>query len=121
MVIESWLRTFVEVGEALMEIRDARLYREGFGSFEDYCRERWSFSRVQAHRLIEASEVAAVLPMGNTTNERQMRELAPLKGTLMVVVRCCSASAWSLTERPPGHRRGGAVMLRCSATTSRAA
>lgn len=39
--IEAGLKTFVEVGSALMEIRDSRLYRQEFGTFEDYCRERW--------------------------------------------------------------------------------
>ena len=78
-VIERGLATFVEVGEALIEVRGSRLYRFDYGTFEDYCRERWGFSRVQAHRLMEASEVARVLPMGNNVpNERQARELAPI-------------------------------------------
>jgi hypothetical protein len=77
-VIESGLRTFVEVGEALMEIRDQRLYQDA--TFEDYCRERWGFSRIHAHRLMDAAEVVRVLPAGNTpANEAQARELAPLK------------------------------------------
>ncbi len=79
-VIERGLRTFLEVGAALLEIRDGRLYRQDYGTFEDYCRDRWGFSRVQAHRLIEASEVVAMLPIGDTThlprNEAQARELA---------------------------------------------
>ena len=79
-VIERGLGTFVEVGEALMEIRDARQYRENYGDFDTYCRERWGFTRSRAHRLIEASEIADVLPMGNTpTSERQARALAPLR------------------------------------------
>lgn len=98
-VVERGLATFVEVGQALMEIRDSRLYRETHGSFEDYCRERWQFSRRHANRLVQAAEVAGVLgPMGPTSqprefldneatwgpkltrtmNERQARELAPL-------------------------------------------
>lgn len=78
-VIEAGLATFVEVGEALLAIRDGRLYREaGFARFEDYTRERWGFSRSRAHRLIEASEVAAMLPIGNIANEWQARELVPV-------------------------------------------
>lgn len=77
-VIERGLTTFVDVGTALLEIREGRLYRETHSTFEDYCRDRWGFSRVQAHRLIEASEVVATLPIGNVTphNEAQARELA---------------------------------------------
>lgn len=87
--IEHGLQTFVEVGTALMEIRDSRLYRETHSSFEDYCRRRWGWSRIQAHRQIAAAEVCQnimsgqnglnLLPMGNTpANERQARPLTAL-------------------------------------------
>ena len=45
--IESGLHSFMEVGNALAEIRDKRLYRAAFGSFTDYCRERWGIERRQ--------------------------------------------------------------------------
>lgn len=79
--IEQGLQTFVEVGTALMEIRDKRLYRGvGFHTFEDYCRERWKWSRVHAHRHIQAAKVVALLPTGNKPkSERQARELVGLK------------------------------------------
>lgn len=85
-VIERGLTTFTEVGAALLAIRDARLYRQrGYERFEDYCQERWGFSRIRAHQLIEASEVVAgVLTTVNTTpptSERQARELARLPDT----------------------------------------
>lgn len=78
--IEHGLQTFVEVGNALMEIRDSRLYRESFGTFEDYCQERWAMSRSYAHRTIEAAQVVTnLLPIGNIpTNEAQARPLSPL-------------------------------------------
>jgi hypothetical protein len=79
--IKSGLQTFVEVGEALMEIRDSRLYRVEFGTFEEYCRVKWGMSRIQAHRLIGASEVTKnVLPTGNIvpTKESQARPLTKL-------------------------------------------
>jgi hypothetical protein len=76
-VIERGLTTFVEVGEALATIRDARLYKDTHGTFEDYCRERWGFSRRHSNRLIEAAEVVGILgPIGPTvTNEGQARAL----------------------------------------------
>lgn len=78
--IERGRQTFVEVGNALVEIRNGRLYRESHGTFEDYCLDRWQFSKTQANRLVQASEVAeALAPMGVIpANERQARELAPL-------------------------------------------
>jgi hypothetical protein len=81
-VISGGLQTFVQVGQALAEIRDRRLYRANYRTFEDYCRRRWSFTRQRAHQLIEAaavvedvSTVVDVLP----ANEAQARELTALK------------------------------------------
>lgn len=78
--IERGLATFVEVGQALLAIRDERLYRERHKTFEDYCQERWGWKRAHAYRQIEAAQVVRNLsPMGDTpTNERQARVLAPL-------------------------------------------
>jgi hypothetical protein len=82
VVIERGLSSFVEVGSALMQIRDERLYRAEHDTFEDYCRERWGFGRTYAHRVIESAEVVSLLPMVNTpmpASERQARALRPLK------------------------------------------
>jgi len=81
-VIERGLGTFVDVGEALLTIRDKRLYREEHGTFDAYCRDRWGFVRRQADRLIEAAGVMANLgPIGliPPMNESQARPLAHLE------------------------------------------
>lgn len=87
-IIERGLSTFVEVGNALLEIRDSRLYRESHATFEDYCKERWAMSRSRAHRLIDSAQVVAdLLPMGNIPpNERQVRELAAIEPPLRASV-----------------------------------
>lgn len=80
--IERSLKTFVEVGTALMRIRDGRLYRENYGTFEEYCRERWGFVASRARQLISASEVVANLEsVTNVTpaNEAQARALSTLE------------------------------------------
>jgi len=56
--IGAGLQTFVEVGEALLEIRDSRLYRIEHRTFEAYCREKWGMSRPRVYQLIGASQVA---------------------------------------------------------------
>lgn len=74
------LQTFVEVGTALAEVRDSRLYRAEWDTFENYCDARWGLERSSAYRLIEAASVvsaiadtgASVLP----SNVAQTRELA---------------------------------------------
>ena len=78
-VVRRGLSNFNEVGEALSEIRDSRLYRIEYKTFDDYCRDKWGISRVQAHRLTAASEIAATLPIGNKpTAESQVRPLVRL-------------------------------------------
>jgi len=79
-VIAKGVDTFREVGEALQAIRDQRLYRAEFGTFAEYCEKKWQMSRIHAHRMIEASEIVSVLPMGNKiTTERTAREVAKIE------------------------------------------
>lgn len=80
-IIERGLNTFVEVGNALLEIRDSRLYRDSHSTFEAYCQERWGMERRNAYRLIDAANVVQsvsnwtqILP----TNEAQARPLTGL-------------------------------------------
>jgi hypothetical protein len=60
VIIERALQTYFEIGKALHEIREERLYRvRGLGTFEDYCRERWGWnSRQVPYNYIAASRVA---------------------------------------------------------------
>ena len=51
-------KTFVEVGLALAEIRDLRLYRREYSGFEEYCRKKWGWTRQHAYRLIECAPIA---------------------------------------------------------------
>ena len=83
-VIEGGLQTFVEVGLALLDIRDRRLYRLGHATFEDYCQKRWDFTYQRANQLIDAAKVAGALTttvVKAPTNEAQARALAPLLRT----------------------------------------
>lgn len=77
--IERGLKTFIDVGQALAEIRDSRLYKGTHDTFEDYCRERWGFSRQRAQQFTAAAELATTMVdtgLPTPTNERQTRELA---------------------------------------------
>jgi hypothetical protein len=78
-------RAFFEAGKALTELRDRRLYRSTHKTFENYCRERFGFSRRQPYHLIEAAVIfdnlvekcdrsVHILP----TNEWQIRPLSKL-------------------------------------------
>lgn len=79
-IISAGLANFICVGQALMRVRDRRLYRDRFQTFEVYCRERWDLSYCHAHRLTVAAEIAVSLPRGNLipATEKQVRPLGPL-------------------------------------------
>jgi hypothetical protein len=107
-IVEAGFRTFVDVGRALAEIRDRRLYLVSHANFQAYLRDRWDFSAQRAYQLIYTSDVAEAitssgytLPLGVTSNA--MRELVALRnqdGDEAV------AAAWrEVTKRHGGQRR----------------
>ena len=55
--IENKLQAFYDVGNALNEIKESRLYRADHGTFEEYCKTKWGFARQHAYRLIASSKV----------------------------------------------------------------
>jgi hypothetical protein len=80
-VVEAGKQTFVAVGLALTEIRDRKLYRRDYSTFEAYCQDRWGWSRQRGSQLIQAAAVVEALPEKMSTvvdNERVARELAKL-------------------------------------------
>jgi hypothetical protein len=88
-VIEAGMRAVVEAGRALQRVRDLRLYRDTYATFEAYCQQRWNLSRPRAYQLIAAADAvenlrqsARILP----TNEAQARELASLTPALQAEV-----------------------------------
>lgn len=60
-VIERGLDTFLEVGAALAEIRDHKLFRATHDSFLQYLKERWDLSQSSAYYLISTSQVATAI------------------------------------------------------------
>ena len=79
-IVERGKQTFIEVGNALAEIRDSKLYRQTHKTFELYCREKWDWTKTTANRFIQASEtVNNLTPIGVIpTSESQIRPLAKL-------------------------------------------
>ena len=85
-------RAFYRAGCALKELRDRRLYRSSHKTFQEYCQDRFGFTRRRSDYLISAAEVVdnlsgepeaklereplvLILP----TSERQCRPLTKLK------------------------------------------
>ncbi|MBD2472168.1 hypothetical protein, partial [Nostoc sp. FACHB-145] len=77
---------FYEAGKALKELRDRRLYRSTHKTFEEYCRDRFGYSRRQPYLLMDAAVVFENLkekcdPMDHIlpANERQVRPMIQLE------------------------------------------
>ncbi|MCC5653293.1 hypothetical protein LC609_26550 [Nostoc sp. XA013] len=101
-------RAFLEAGQALMELRDRRLYRSTHRTFEEYCRERFGYSRDAAYLKISATAVyenlQKFLPTNGQqipmpTNERQLRFLA--KAELEPAVQ---ANVWQQAVEQAGNK-----------------
>lgn len=60
-IIERGMAEFVAVGEALLSIRNQKLYRATHNSFEAYCADKWGMSRRRADQLIGASQTVLLL------------------------------------------------------------
>jgi DNA adenine methylase len=87
--IERALRFHLEAAAALREIRDRRLYRDEFDTFESYCLARWHIARSHANRLCDWAEVAKNLsPLGTNVpvRESHARPLARLTANQQQVV-----------------------------------
>ena len=65
--LEDVIETTEEsIGEALLEIKESRLYRAEYGTFQKYCESRCGYHRSYVHRLIAfAKETKAVSTNGN--------------------------------------------------------
>lgn len=81
-ILHHGLATFFEVGNALLQIREMRLYRTTHTTFEQYCRDRWHIGRSYACRVIGATERVNLLPdkvaFPRPANEFQVRPFLKL-------------------------------------------
>jgi|ERR1043165_2526294 hypothetical protein len=82
-VIENGWQAFVEVGRSLTVIRDHKLYRAEYDTFETYCRAKWQYGKSHIYRLIGAAEtclcLSAVADIPVPTHEAQVRPLLGLE------------------------------------------
>ena len=96
VVVENF-RTFVQVGQALAEIRDRKLYRLKAVTFETYCKNLFDIAKSRVRELINATDVIENLRHGGgfgdeqilmplPLNERQVRPLTQLRPEQQVAV-----------------------------------
>ena len=81
------------LGKALAEIRDSRLYRAEYSSFEAYCQGRWGRGRRWASREISVCSLSAIYPDADPADVRRVAmgnaDLASL-GSNTSQTRVCS-------------------------------
>ena len=89
-----------KAGKALLRIRDKRLYRNNFKTFEAYCRHRWKWQRSWSYRLISFAEVKMSPLATKVSNEAQARELKSIPAEKQPEV-LTSAQALAKSESRP--------------------
>ena len=100
------LGNFIEVGLALAQIRDKRLYRERFQTFSQYVEIVWQMSADRARQLRRAA--ATVQSLATVTNghvllpenERQARALMAFDPDLHPAIMKIAAKRAEATNRP---------------------
>jgi hypothetical protein len=75
-VIERGMQTFMEVGQALKEIKDKKLWKPEYASFDDYSYQRWDWTPRRSNMMIRAVETVKILGPPFPANEAICRELA---------------------------------------------
>lgn len=100
-IIEQGLKSFVDVGIALMTVNEGRLYRASYPTFEAYCSHRWNLSRQRVYDLMKSSEVtralSAIADTPKPANEGQARELHGLEPEVAAEVMTKAADSGKVT------------------------
>jgi hypothetical protein len=100
--IKAGQQTFVEVGKALLAIRDGKLYREKYSTFEFYCETKWQWGRNYANKLIAGVQAVSSLPKALGTivpNEAAARAVAAVPAEHRAEVVTAAAATGSVTAK----------------------
>jgi hypothetical protein len=91
--IARGLSAFLDVAEALWEIKTQGLFRGTHRNFDAYCEEKWHFRGHHAARLLRSFDVAHLLqenddcpPLPANLPEKLLRPLCPLAPPLQIAV-----------------------------------
>ena len=123
-VIAQGLRTFVDVGAALLKIRDDRLYKEEWTTFEAYCRDRWEcqqHARISADlkqsELVTAnlSTMVYILP-ATESQARPLTALEPEQQAYRMAARRRNRAGWQDHRRACASRSGRHAHSACART-----
>jgi hypothetical protein len=103
--IEKGYQAFIEVGAALIEVRDKKLYRVQYPTFADYIEQRWKISRSRAYQLITAGLLSTQVDIQNERQARELNrlpeELRPVAWDIVALESCTRAAARRSAFRKP--------------------
>lgn len=108
-IVAKGMRTFVEVGESLAEIRDRRLYRIEHATFADYCKAKWKMSDRRARQLMDAAEVVTAISKSGTIVPKTESQARPL--TALPVSQRAGAWEKAVAASPNGQPTAQAVQV----------
>jgi hypothetical protein len=77
-VVRKGQQTFIEVGDALLTLRDKRLYRNDYANFEDYCRKEFGWSASRSRQLVSSAQVAKSVTIVTLPTEAEAREMGKI-------------------------------------------
>lgn len=94
------LEAFWLVAASLLAIKDRKLYRESFDTFEDYCEDRWHFSARYARYIIRAKSIMDALLADNLPAPTHESQLRPLQGLSDLDAKSIWSNATAMTSKP---------------------
>ncbi|MBC7853486.1 MAG: hypothetical protein IAF94_08625 [Pirellulaceae bacterium] len=77
-------QSFWKIGAGLKKIREGRLYRADFATFEAYCQDVWGFSRQRAYQLIQALSLST--KVDKETHARALLKAPPEDAPAIVAI-----------------------------------
>ena len=57
VIIQKGLMGFIVAGTALRKIKEDKLYKDNYSTYDEYCQQKWNFTPQHANRLIKAATV----------------------------------------------------------------
>jgi hypothetical protein len=75
--VRNGLNGYLDLGNALRAIKERKLYqyRDGFKTWEKYCKTVWNISRAHAHRLVAAAEKAEQMSLEGDIPPTKLAEI----------------------------------------------
>jgi hypothetical protein len=110
-VIRSGKTAFLEVGMALVEVQERRLYRARHQTFQAYCREELDISSGHAYALINSARAAARVEASGLPAPRSQAQALAISS----LPRDMQAPVWGMAVREAGGQPTGSRVAQLAA------